>query len=449
MKSFIRNVVLVVFSFIVLVTCQNPFASNEKEEEGNFVITIGSNDSSRSALYPPNIPGVSGTPPDGAPELKNLKFSVTFTPIPSGTPTTIEKQGSLDIKGKLAQGNYVVTMEVKWGADPYAKGCAIDNPVKINSGNNTVKVWVFSVDDAEMPLISEKPQGAAYAVNSTATALKVTATVDDGGDLTYQWYKKTTAPNQSADPLGKLPSDSTPITGETSASYTPPTATLGTTYYYVEVTNTNGGNETTITSGPAAVVVNNDAQTPNITTQPSNVSISTNGAATLTVAASVTDGGSLSYQWYRNTTASNTGGTLISGATSASYTTPSLKNGAYHYYCVIKNTNNSAAGNKVVTVSSNVAMVTVTSASGGGGGDMAWTAVGDSTFSYVVYAIAYGNGKFVAGDSSGKMAYSADGITWTAVTDSKFGTTTITGIAYGGGKFVAVGDDGKMAWSAD
>jgi len=36
---------------------------------------------------------------------------------------------------------------------------------------------------------------------------------------------------------------------------------------------------------------------------------------------------------------------------------------------------------------------------------------------------------------------------WTAVTDSKFGTSAIWAIAYGNGKFVAGGNDGKMAWS--
>ena len=44
------------------------------------------------------------------------------------------------------------------------------------------------------------------------------------------------------------------------------------------------------------------------------------------------------------------------------------------------------------------------------------------------------------------MAYSPDGITWTAVADSTFGTSTIRSICYGNGKYVAVGDNGKMAY---
>jgi hypothetical protein len=83
----------------------------------------------------------------------------------------------------------------------------------------------------------------------------------------------------------------------------------------------------------------------------------------LTVTASVTDGGSLSYQWYSNTSKSTTGGTaIISGGTSAtlalakaSYTT----NGNYYFYVVVTNTNNNVTGNKTTSVASNVATVTV------------------------------------------------------------------------------------------
>jgi len=118
----------------------------------------------------------------------------------------------------------------------------------------------------------------------------------------------------------------------------------------------------------------------------------------------------------------------------------------------------------------------------GGSGKMAysangesWTAVADSTiwdYNYTfnnapntikagIQAIAYGNNRFVAVGSYGKMAYSANGETWTAVADSTIwqkGTyysggsqvySDINGIAYGNGKWVAVGGEGKMAYSTD
>ena len=90
---------------------------------------------------------------------------------------------------------------------------------------------------------------------------------------------------------------------------------------------------------------------------------------------------------------------------------------------------------------------------------LSWTAVSNTTFgSDTIEGIAYGGGKFVAvgrsgsgSSSSSQAAYSADGISWTAVSDTTFGSTSIYGIAYGGGKFVAVGGSdslsGKMAYS--
>jgi len=96
--------------------------------------------------------------------------------------------------------------------------------------------------------------------------------------------------------------------------------------------------------------------------------------------------------------------------------------------------------------------------------DPVWTAVdvtsifGTDYYNNTIRAIAYGNGKFVAGGEEGKMAYSTDGITWTAVTDStiwdlvenkKTYKTSINAIAYGDGKFVAGGGYGKMAYSTN
>jgi len=86
-----------------------------------------------------------------------------------------------------------------------------------------------------------------------------------------------------------------------------------------------------------------------------------------------------------------------------------------------------------------------------------WTAVTDSTFgTTAINDVAYGGDNFVAVGNSGKMAYSTDrGFTWTAVTNSTFGTNAIRSVAWNGGTkgyggmFVAVGSEGKAAYSAD
>ena len=64
-----------------------------------------------------------------------------------------------------------------------------------------------------------------------------------------------------------------------------------------------------------------------------------------------------------------------------------------------------------------------------------------------VKGICYGNGRYVAAGGDGKTAYSSDGVSWTLVTESGFGSTSIRGICYGNEKYVAVGDDGRMAYS--
>ena len=77
----------------------------------------------------------------------------------------------------------------------------------------------------------------------------------------------------------------------------------------------------------------------------------------------MSDGGTTSYQWYSNTINSNSGGTLISGATSASYSVPTTTEGTTYYYVVVTNTNNSVNGAKTATVTSGAAKVTVSVAS--------------------------------------------------------------------------------------
>jgi uncharacterized protein (TIGR02145 family) len=64
-----------------------------------------------------------------------------------------------------------------------------------------------------------------------------------------------------------------------------------------------------------------------------------------------------SYQWYSNTRDSNSGGTLISGATNNTYVTPADKPaGTYYYYCEVKNASCSSA-----TLTTGVYKVDVTS----------------------------------------------------------------------------------------
>jgi hypothetical protein len=216
----------------------------------------------------------------------------------------------------------------------------------------TVKALVHAV----APVISSQPQGATVSAGGSVT-LTVAASSPDGGALSYQWYRNTANSNSGGTSIG----------GATGSSYSPPTATSGTVYYYVEVTNTNSGvtitGSTTATtpSAPAAVTVNVlvNAQTPVISNHPQGATVSAGGGVTLTVTASVSDGGTLSYQWYRNMTNSSGGGTSIGGATNSSYSPPTATAGTTYYYVEVTNTNTGVSGATTATNRSNAARVTV------------------------------------------------------------------------------------------
>ncbi|NDF60888.1 MAG: hypothetical protein EB100_07380, partial [Crocinitomicaceae bacterium] len=65
-------------------------------------------------------------------------------------------------------------------------------------------------------------------------------------------------------------------------------------------------------------------------------SICLNGSAS-SLTSSLNGGTGLTFQWYSNTTSSNTGGTLIANATSGSYTPPTNQVGTTYYYVVVTN----------------------------------------------------------------------------------------------------------------
>ena len=98
-------------------------------------------------------------------------------------------------------------------------------------------------------------------------------------------------------------------------------------------------------------------KTPSFTLQPKSATYDQGATATaLTITA---DGNPApTYQWYSNTSKSNTNGTLISGETGASYTPSTATAGTFYYYCVATNSKGSATSD-VATITVN-AVYTVT-----------------------------------------------------------------------------------------
>ena len=139
--------------------------------------------------------------------------------------------------------------------------------------------------------ITSPPSGLTITSGQTAT---FSVTASGTAPLTYQWLLS-----------------GSPISGATSASYTTPTeATSNSGAQFSVVVSNPVGN---VTSSSAILTVNAAAVAPSISTQPSSLTITSGQTATFSVTASGT--APLTYQWLLS-------GSPISGATSASYTTP-------------------------------------------------------------------------------------------------------------------------------
>lgn len=121
--------------------------------------------------------------------------------------------------------------------------------LKFTATNNTPT-------DAAKPVITTQPQGITVNVNAPSPNLSVDASASDGGTLSYQWYKNSENSN----------SEGSEIEGANEKTYAVSTSAIGTTYYYVVITNTNsnvGGSKTAeVISEPVAVTVNQPSQSP-------------------------------------------------------------------------------------------------------------------------------------------------------------------------------------------
>jgi len=257
---------------------------------------------------------------------------------------TIFYNGSITIPQSV--GTYTVTFNV-----------AASTGWNIATGLYAGLLTVNNQVHAQTPSIISQPSSSPVVFNASHN-LSVIANITAGGTLSYQWYS-----NMSASNIG-----GSIISGATAHIYSPPTNTAGTFYYFVEITNTisdngDGGNKiATIRSNAISLIVNAqvNAQTPSITSQPINATLLYNATHSLSVTSTVS-GGSLSYQWYSNMSASDIGGSIISGATARTYSLPTSTAGTFYYFVEITNTvnDNGDGGNKTATVKSNVVTVIV------------------------------------------------------------------------------------------
>lgn len=176
-------------------------------------------------------------------------------------------------------------------------------------------------------------------LNGDPTELKIDATVTEGKTLRYQWSQKT------KDSLGN--DVETTLGGATGSTYDPPVSTnAGSIYYSCLLTAENAEPITvfvgTVVTGTTVANPIALAELPKINTQPVSIgNVSASAPITLTVDASVDNGGTLTYQWYESTKEINADGTAVADGTNTSSslnTSAKASVGTTYYYVEITNT---------------------------------------------------------------------------------------------------------------
>ena len=275
--------------------------------------------------------------------------------ICSGTNTT-----EVILTSDIASTTYIWTASAPAGVTGFtASGNTNTIPIQtIFNSNNTSEDVTFTITPSiggcsgtpvslvvtvnPAPSFTSQPQPETICLNGPINQLSVI--VNGPGTPTYQWYSNTIDNNTAG----------TIITGETTATYTPPNNPTGITFYYCVVSFTSGAGCNEITSDTARIEVVDGIQ---IDTDPiATQSICHGGAIATPLSVAHSGGtGTLSYQWYSNTTNSNTGGTIIAGATNLSYTPPTFTvSGSYYYYVTIN-----LGGSGCSPITSNVSEVIV------------------------------------------------------------------------------------------
>jgi hypothetical protein len=169
---------------------------------------------------------------------------------------------------------------------------------------------------------SQSTATQTQCLNATFTAISVTAS---GAGLTYQWYSNASNSNSGGTSL-------VVSNGAQTNTYTPQAAVAGTLYYYCLVSG-NCGTATSAVSGAFITTAATAISSQSTATQTQCIS----GTYTA-ISVTATGTGTLTYQWYRNASNSNSGGTSLvasNGAQTNTYTPQATAAGTLYYYCVV------------------------------------------------------------------------------------------------------------------
>ena len=228
--------------------------------------------------------------------------------------------------------------------------------------NYTAMSWTFAdnmwVMDSGRPVLHRNPPmpniishpRPLFLFSGGQGTLRVTAASVAQGTLSYQWYSNTSNSNAGGQA----------VAGAVNNTFVPPVAASGTVWYYAVITHTVAGRmPVQIRSSPAPVTVTpNLVQTPVINLQPVDRQVDIGRTVTLSVGASVADGGVISYQWFSNINNSPFGAVNLgaaNGANTPKFSPPTNTAGTVFYFAEVTST----LGGQTAMVVSNIVAVIV------------------------------------------------------------------------------------------
>jgi len=251
--------------------------------------------------------------------------------------------GGTAISGATSNAYTIATGDVNTSLNGKYYYCVVTQ----NYGGSTATVTsnVAKLNVVAVATITKQPTEMKVIAGKTAVSFTVAASGE--GTLSYKWYKNLNNTTTGGTEVG------------TGTTYNIATAnvtnTLSGNYYYCMVTQKYGSSTATVTSNAVNLFVVSPVT---ITKQPISANVKEGTVVTFSITATGT--GITGYQWYQNSTSGNSGGTAISGATSATYTIPAgsvttALSGKY-YYCVVSQ----KYGEQTANQTSNVAILVVT-----------------------------------------------------------------------------------------
>ena len=267
--------------------------------------------------------------------------------------------------------------------------------------------------------------------NTASFNVSASFTAGASGTLSYQWYEVVGASENA-------------LPAETSTTLSLPNQVDPTNAgrkFRCYVTFTQSGNTAPAVNSPAKSNITTLSIRPfiTITTQPVSQSVVANTPVTFNVVATVSSKGNLRYQWYRNNA-------LIAGATSASYTIPSVPESfnSSSFYCVVSQGGSPPLANSVtsstvnLSVSPSIATVRVYTASTSNG-----NTIDDKT--YATYDLADGDSIPVLSSNTGIGRYDFEAVNRDIylylnmkAASGKFGTNAPYDPGYGGEGIVEI-----------